>query len=101
MSDRPLAPRQVDILLLMEREGGSWTANQLGIALGYPRSRRHRGPWSGPQAPSQQVVPAIVGLRRRGLLAFAGRDDGLTGTADTLTESGRAKARELRAERDG
>lgn len=101
MSERPLAARQVDILLLLDEQGGAWTANQIGIALGYPRSQRRRGPWSGYQAPSQQVVPAIVGLRRRKLLTHAERPDGLSGTADRITEAGRAKARELRAERTG
>lgn len=100
--ERPLAERQRKVLLILlaAEERGQWamTANAIGYRVGAPRSRRVRGPWSGLQAPSQQVVPAIVGLRKRGLVTFGSRPGGLSGTADRLTDAGRAKARELRAE---
>lgn len=92
-SGRVLSPRMVRVLEVLAEARRPMTANEIGRAVGAPSSRRVKGPWAGPQAPSQQVVPCITGLRRRGLVSFGPRPDGQSGSADRITAAGRAALR--------
>lgn len=46
-----------------------------------------------------RVTPALTALRRRGLLTWCERRDGLSGSCDTPTTLGRERLRELRVAR--
>jgi glycerate-2-kinase len=48
-----------------------------------------------------RVTPGITVLRKRGLLTWARRYDGLSGSADALTAAGFKRVRELLRERGG
>jgi hypothetical protein len=108
MSDRPLAERQQQILVVLLEHGEvgyyGMTANDIAYTLGFKDGgRRHgngaaaRGGWSGFMPPSNRVISSLRGLRDRGLVRLAARRDGLSGTADALTDEGRKVARELSA----
>jgi hypothetical protein len=99
VAERPLTDLQRRVLLaLLARDPNPMTGNELGLAVRAARVRRGGGTWSGYQGPAQRIIPVITSLRRRGLIWHVRRPDGLSGTADVLTEAGRAVARELRAE---
>jgi broad specificity phosphatase PhoE len=44
-----------------------------------------------------RVTPGITALRRRGLLVYGERSDGMSGGCDHLTAAGQARVRELRS----
>jgi len=94
MSDRPLTPLMYDVLELLSKSREPMTGNQIGLGLGLRRGQRKRGPWSGPTGPAQRAIPALIGLRRRGLIRYARRVDGLSGTADRITDEGRQYLRD-------
>lgn len=67
-----------------------------------PADKRGRGNGRGDGHRSMslavRVVPTIMALRKRGLLGGVSRRDGLSGGADALTDAGKARVAELRAE---
>lgn len=95
MTERPLADSQRRILLTL-LEHGAMTPNALGLKLKVPRGRRQRGPWSGPTGPAQRLIPAITGLRRRGLTSPSRNARG--DYPEDLTADGRMAAIKLREE---
>jgi hypothetical protein len=90
-----LTERQRAYVLLLA-DGGAWTHAQAALALGLSSPRRARGPWSGPMNPAQRLIGTVIGLDRKGLVRHARRDDGLSGTAYTLSDLGRQVVAELR-----
>lgn len=107
----PLSPlmRKVVIAMYHTETGGShWgmTGNEIGYAVGF-RGGEVKANVSGAAASggcvrsmgaAQKVIPVIVALDRRGLIAFAARRDGRSGTAYRLTPEGIKIATELQKE---
>lgn len=87
---RPITERQRRILHYLA-ENGTDTPAGIAYGIGITKGpRRRRGPWSGYQSPAQHIISSLTGLRRRGLIGFGSRSDGLSGTAYTITAEGRA-----------
>jgi len=95
------------ILVLMLRRKRSHTPGrddamtcaEIAHGLGF-----HRGMDDGRAAhdgrsmsPAQRVIFPVIALRKRGLLGYAARPNGLTGGADRLTAEGERVAAELLA----
>jgi hypothetical protein len=100
VAERPLTDLMQRVLVATldarDREHYPPTPNEVGHRLNLVPARRRRGPWSGPMGAAQRVITPLVALSQRGLLTFARRRDGRSGTAYGLTDAGFAKARELR-----
>jgi hypothetical protein len=62
------------------------TAAEIAHHMGLTSPRRSAGQWSGPMNPAQRIIGSLTGLRQRGLVRFAARRDGHTGTAYRLTD---------------
>jgi hypothetical protein len=82
---RPLTERQQQIVAFLAENPRSTPAD-IAYGIGITRGpMRRRGPWSGYMSPAQHVIGSLNGLGRRGLITFARRRDGLSGTAYSLT----------------
>jgi hypothetical protein len=86
-------------LLVFLNADGPLTGNEVGmgmVRLGHviPSNRRHshNGKYMGE---GSMVAPVLTSLRRRGLTRGAPRPDGLSGSADVLTDAGAAVARAI------
>ena len=81
-----ITPRMAEVLRALVRASKPLTGNQIGSACGLRSSRAtHAGKFQGP---AQRVIGALNALRRRGLIDFGDRPDGLSGTAYSLTTKG-------------
>lgn len=94
---RPLTERMEKILVVLLEADESMTGNQIGHALGFSHGMhgdRHsrRGKRMGA---ANRVNFAVTALKRRGLVTYARRRDGLSGSATMLTEAGEAEARRI------
>lgn len=84
-------------LLLADRP---LTGNAIGTACGFrsgynERTKSVHTTHAGKvQGPAQRVIGSLNALRKRGLIDFGNRPDGLTGTAYSLTSKGRAFCKE-------
>ena len=82
-----ITPRMAEVLRALVRATKPLTGNQIGSACGLRCTRStHAGKVQGP---AQRVIGALNALRRRGLIDFGSRPDGLSGTAYSLTTRGR------------
>lgn len=101
MAERELTDRMIGVLFVLaeERENGGYnpalTGNDIALALGFQHGGRRRGSgaagrggWSGWMAPANRVIYTVNGLRKRGLVSFSHRPDGMSGTADRITDEG-------------
>lgn len=99
---------RLDAVLLAVAELNEESSDATGNAIAYHVEARH--PMAQPRhgnhgtgnvaramSMATRVTPAITALRKRGLLTFWRRTDGLSGTADWLTEDGKKRVAELRA----
>lgn len=76
-----------EVLRALVRSDKPLTGNQIGSACGLRSIRAtHAGKFQGP---AQRVIGALNALRKRGLIDFGSRPDGLSGTAYALTPKGR------------
>lgn len=81
----PLSPLMKRILEVMP-PGVAMTANEIGYKLDLPRVEargRGNGRGSGHRVfgPAQRIIFPLTALRKRGLICFTSRNDGLSGTA--------------------
>ena len=103
MGERPLSPKMLDLLRVMREAYVAWcagesmdypmTPNSIAYAMGYrpgdAKSANHgRGNTTRVMGPAVHVNTALTALRKRGLVTFGARPDGLSGTAYSLTEAG-------------
>lgn len=98
---RPLSDKMKRVLLgmLELQEGGerSATPNNIGRQCGYDRGMAKPGRLARSSGEAIHVTTALTALRKRGLIAFGRRPDGLSGTAYGLTQLGEEEARKARA----
>lgn len=90
-----ITPRMADVLRALLRADKPLTSNAIGTACGFragynERTKSVHTTHAGKvQGPAQRVIGALNGLRKRGLIDFGSRPDGLSGTAYSLTTKGR------------
>jgi hypothetical protein len=90
-----ITPRMAEVLRALVRATQPLTGNQIGSACGLrggynERTKSVHTTHAGKvQGPAQRVIGALNALRKRGLIDFGSRPDGLSGTAYTLTSKGR------------
>ena len=99
--DEPdITPRMAEVLRALVRANKPLTGNQIGTACGFragynERTKSVHTTHAGKvQGPAQRVIGALNALRRRGLIDFSSRPDGLSGTAYTLTAKGKTFCRD-------
>jgi hypothetical protein len=98
-SDPDITPRMADVLRALLRADRPLTGNAIGSACGFrggynERTKSVHTTHAGKvQGPAQRVIGALNALRRRGLIDFGNRPDGLSGTAYGLTPKGRTFCR--------
>jgi hypothetical protein len=92
----PLTDRQRQVLTAMfEREKKEtvygMSGNEIGYAVGFRPGDAmvRRGPAVKAMGPAQKVIGSMIGLERRGLIRWAARRDGRSGSAYRLTEKGK------------
>lgn len=83
---------------MRELGGSNLTPNTIGYRAGAKQvfgSGSGAGRGSGYRAfgPAQQIIPVLTSLRKRGLIGFGYRPDGLSGSAYSLTDEGYALLR--------
>jgi hypothetical protein len=88
-----------EVLAVLAREDRPMTGNEIGLAVNAKtirggRGQGGRGRGARTFGPAQQVIPVLTALRKRGLTTHAARPDGMSGTADRITDEGRAWLRE-------
>ena len=94
-----ITPRMADVLRALLRADKPLTGNAIGTACGFragynERTKSDHTTHAGKvQGPAQRVIGALNTLRKRGLIDFGRRPDGLSGTAYTLTPKGRTFCR--------
>ena len=95
--DEPdITPRMAEVLRALLRATKPLTGNQIGTACGLrggynERTKSVHTTHAGKvQGPAQRVIGCLNALRKRGLIDFGSRPDGLSGTAYYLTPKGRA-----------
>ena len=95
--DEPdITPRMAEVLRALLRAPKPLTGNQIGTACGLrggynDRTKSVHTTHAGKvQGPAQRVIGCLNALRKRGLIDFGSRSDGLSGTAYYLTPKGRA-----------
>lgn len=104
MTERPLTERMERILVALLEEdatplgGRSMTGNALGQTLGFSHGMEgdrysHNGKRMGA---ANRVNFAVSALKKRGLVGYAARNDGLSGGATRLTREGEAEAIRIR-----
>ena len=90
-----ITSRMAEVLRALVRANKPLTGNQIGIACGFragynERTKSVYTTHAGKvQGPAQRVIGALNALRRRDLIDFGSRPDGLSGTAYSLTPKGR------------
>lgn len=101
------SPERLDAILLAvhrldEARWASATGNAIAAAVDSehwmkrPRGGNHgTGNVLRAMSLATRVTPGITALRKRELLTFGSRSDGLSGTCDHLTTAGQARVREL------
>jgi DNA-binding MarR family transcriptional regulator len=97
VSDRPLNENMLGVLRVLAEADKPLPAAQIAHALGkrHGRPGNHgRGNTTRLMSPATRVTPAITALRKRGFIRFTERPDGLSGTADYITDEGRKALRE-------
>lgn len=99
MAERPLTERMVAILRVLAEESPR-TPNAIGYALGFRPAPSQGGLGGGRGSGAgtgvaQRVNFPLTALRKRGLVGFGWRPDGLSGTAYSITSDGRAALAEL------
>lgn len=94
MTEPDITPRMAEVLRALVCAGKPLTGNQIGSACGFrpgsnSRTKSVHTTHAGKvQGPAQRVIGALNALRRRGLIDFGSRSDGLSGTAYFLTSKG-------------
>ena len=94
-SEPDITPRMAEVLRALLRANKPLTGNAIGTACGFrpgynERTKSVHTTHAGKvQGPAQRVIGALNALRKRGLIDFGSRSDGLSGTAYALTSKGR------------
>jgi len=100
MSEPDITPRMAEVLRALLRADKPLTGNAIGSACGFrggynERTKSVHTTHAGKvQGPAQRVIGALNALRKRGLIDFGSRPDGLSGTAYSLTSKGREFCKE-------
>lgn len=99
-ADPDITPRMAEVLRALLLANRPLTGNAIGTACGFrggynERTKSVHTTHAGKvQGPAQRVIGALNALRKRGLIDFGSRPDGLSGTAYALTSKGRAFCKE-------
>jgi hypothetical protein len=78
--------------------------NVIAITMGLDGPERRgrfvngKGNWTGHMAPAQRIISTLRSLEARGLVYFAAREDGYSGSAYGLTDAAREALTERREE---
>lgn len=104
MPDRPLTDLQKRILLVLAGADSDYhalTSNDIGHRCGFRTGSDRIAHDGRVMGAANRVNFPMYSLRKRGLIWFSPRTDGLSGTAYRLTDAGRAAARALQADGGG